>query len=68
MKLGKLWPRLALGAALVVAYPSPGESAKKYKEIEVADGGSVSGKVSFEGTLPEDAIENSGRAPALKMS
>jgi hypothetical protein len=58
MKLRKLWSCLALGAALVVAYPSPGESAKKYKEIEVADGGSVSGKVSFDGALPEDAIEN----------
>ena len=58
MKLGKLWPCLALGAALVVAYPSPGESAKTYQEIEVADGGSVSGKVSFDGALPEDAIEN----------
>jgi hypothetical protein len=41
----------------VVVYPAPGESAKKYKEIDVADGGSVSGKVTFEGALPDDAIE-----------
>jgi hypothetical protein len=29
----------------------------KYAETEVTDGGSVSGKVSFEGDLPNDAIE-----------
>jgi hypothetical protein len=50
MKFGKLWSCLALGAAVLVAFPTPGESAKKYKEIAVADGGSVSGKVTFEGT------------------
>ncbi len=35
------------------------ESAKraKYAETEVIDGGSVSGKVSFEGDVPGDAIE-----------
>ena len=58
MKFGKLFSCLVLGAAVLVADPTPGESAKKYKEVEVADGGSVSGKVTFEGALPDDAIEN----------
>jgi hypothetical protein len=43
---------LALGLAL------PAQAAKKkYKEVEVADGGSIAGKVSFEGALPDDATE-----------
>ncbi len=58
MKLGNIWSCLALGAAALLVYPTAGEAAKKYKEIEVTDGGSVSGKVTFEGALPEDAIEN----------
>jgi hypothetical protein len=58
MKFGKLCSCLLLGAAVLVAYPTPGESAKKYTEVEVADGGSISGKVTFEGALPDDAIEN----------
>ncbi len=58
MKFGKLCACMVMGAAVLVAYPTPGESAKKYKEVEVADGGSISGKVTFEGALPDDAIEN----------
>jgi len=58
MKFGKLCSCLVLGAAVLVAYPTASESAKKYKEVEVADGGSISGKVTFEGALPDDAIEN----------
>ena len=57
MKLGKLWLSVALGAAVTVAYSTPGHSAKKYTEIEVANGGGVGGKVTFEGALPDDAIE-----------
>lgn len=57
MKIGKLWLSVALGAALTVAYSTPGHSAKKYKEVEVANGGGVAGKVTFEGALPDDAIE-----------
>jgi len=57
MTFGKPWGFLAVLAAVLVALPSTGHSAKKYKEVEVADGGSVSGKVTFEGPLPEDAIE-----------
>ena len=58
MKIGKLWLSVALGAALTVAYSTPGHSAKKYKEVEVANGGAVAGKVTFEGALPDDAIEH----------
>jgi hypothetical protein len=57
MKFCKFLASVALGAALTVAFPAPGESATKYKEIEVAEGGGISGKVTFEGALPDDAIE-----------
>ena len=57
MTFGKPWGFLAVLAVVLVALPSTGHSAKKYKEVEVADGGTVSGKVTFEGPLPEDAIE-----------
>ncbi len=52
--------RIGLALALAVALAAaPAEAAKKkYKGIDVAEGGSVSGKVSFEGALPEDAVEN----------
>jgi hypothetical protein len=52
--------RIGLALALAVALAAaPAEAAKKkYKGIDVGDGGSVSGKVSFEGALPEDAVEN----------
>ena len=62
MKLTILRP-LALSVAtamtLVMGMSFTAEAAKrsKYAEIEVKDGGSVSGKVSFEGELPTDAIE-----------
>jgi hypothetical protein len=58
MKLGKLCGSLALVGAVLIAATSPGHSAKKYMETDVANGGSISGKVTFEGALPEDAIEN----------
>jgi hypothetical protein len=58
MKLGKLCGSLALVGAVLIAATSPGHSAKKYMEADVANGGSISGKVTFEGALPEDAIEN----------
>ncbi len=57
MKLGKLWASLALIAAMAVAFPTDGEAAAKYKEADVADGGSIVGKVTFEGALPDDAVE-----------
>ena len=50
---------LALASLVSVALTAPVEAAKraKYTEIEVANGGGVTGKVSFEGDLPADAIE-----------
>lgn len=57
MKLGKSWAGLALGAAILVAVTSPSHSASKYTEVEVANGGSITGKVTFDGPLPDDAIE-----------
>jgi len=57
MKLGKLWPSLMLGAALTVAIPISGHSAAKYKEVDVANGGSIKGALTFDGALPDDAVE-----------
>jgi len=57
MRHGKLWGTLAIGAVLTAAMPETGEAAAKYKEVDVADGGTISGKVSFEGALPDDAVE-----------
>jgi hypothetical protein len=53
--------RNTLLAALAIAVALPGFSsaygATAYKEVAVADGGSIKGKLSFEGPLPEDATE-----------
>jgi len=57
MKFRMLTGSLVLGTALLLAVASPVKSAA-YKEVDVSDGGSISGKVSFEGALPEDAVEN----------
>ncbi len=49
---------LAAGA-MIMALPNAAHAAKaKYAEATVENGGSVTGKVSFEGALPDDAIEN----------
>ena len=50
---------LLLCAFALVALAGPADAAKrgKYKEVAVADGGSVSGKVSFAGAVPDDGIE-----------
>ncbi len=45
-------------AVVLAASVSIPVQAASYKEIEVKNGGSVTGKVSFEGALPEDAIEH----------
>ncbi len=57
MTLGKFSGSLALGAVVLLALAGPGHGARKYKEIEVANGGRIAGKVSFEGSLPDDAVE-----------
>ena len=58
MKVGKLLMSLAVGSALMMAVPGLAKAAKeKYKEGDVAKGGAITGKVTFEGALPDDAIE-----------
>jgi hypothetical protein len=59
MKSLKLFGFLAAGAAMVLGLPGIANAAKaKYAEIAVENGGSVTGKVSFEGALPASAVEN----------
>ncbi len=59
MKTNKLTIGLALSVCAAIAFAAPGQAAKrgKYKEVAVTDGGTVTGKVSFEGAVPGDAIE-----------
>jgi hypothetical protein len=55
-----LWSAVALGAAVLLAWPDAGHAAKykpKYKAAAVKDGGTIAGKVIFKGALPEDAVE-----------
>ncbi len=59
MQTGKFWNTLATATALLLALPMSSHAAK-YKTMEVTDGGSISGKLSFEGALPADAIEKIG--------
>ena len=40
-----------------VAFPGASEAAKKYKSVAVANGATITGKVSFTGALPDDATE-----------
>ena len=47
---------IALAATAVLAIPAQA-AKKKYKEIDVQNGATISGKVSFEGALPADAVE-----------
>jgi hypothetical protein len=59
MKSSTPFTSLMLGALVSAALAMPADAAKraKYTEADVTDGGSVSGKVSFEGAVPSDAIE-----------
>ena len=56
MKPNSLLQALAAGAVLSLSISLPGHTAG-YKEGVVSDGGSISGKLTYEGALPEDAIE-----------
>lgn len=47
---------LLLGAIVTCAIPLSAFTAT-YEQVAVSDGGSVSGKLSFTGPLPEDAVE-----------
>ena len=57
--------RLLPGAMLLVI-AIPGFAQAEYREVEVEDGGTIVGRVSFRGELPEDAIQEfpvSGKWP-----
>ena len=60
MKSTQLLIALTISAIAMAAASAPADAAKrgKYKEMAVSDGGAVKGKVSFEGALPSDAVEN----------
>ena len=50
--------QLLAALSLLLALPPAGLAAKKqYQEIEVTDGGNISGRVTFTGELPVDAID-----------
>ena len=57
MRQGRLLALVLVGA-LGVGAAGSAIGAAKYKAGAVADGGSIKGKVSFEGALPDDAIEH----------
>ena len=58
MKPNRFFSGLLIGTALVLAFAGSVEAKKKtYKEIDVTDGGTMNGKVTFEGALPSDAVE-----------
>lgn len=59
MKCVKVWGILV--AASVTMFSSlPSVLAAGYEEVAVNGGGSISGKLTFEGPLPDDAIEKIG--------
>lgn len=58
MKRKGLITSFLLGAAVSVSLAFPAEARRdKYKEVDVPDGGTVTGKVVFEGAVPADAVE-----------
>jgi len=59
MKFSKMATGLVLvaWASVVLAVPSEAAKKSKYKEVAVADGATLKGKVSFEGAVPTDAVE-----------
>ena len=56
MKSVRMRTMLTVGAALILASPLAARAAG-YEESSVADGGSIQGKVMFDGALPEDGVE-----------
>ena len=58
MKLGTKLATLTFIAVASVSLSTAGMAAPKYKAGAVANGGSIKGKVSFKGNLPNDAVEN----------
>ena len=57
MNIGKLRRFSLLGAALVFVGTWAGPAVAAYKEVAVSGGGSINGKMIFEGPLPDDAVE-----------
>lgn len=60
MKFKTSMSSLLIGVVLSIALGATADAAKrgKYKEVDVSDGATITGKVSFEGALPIDAVEN----------
>ncbi len=56
MTRGGYWQSLVAGAVLMMAVSATAQAAK-YKEVTVTDGGSITGKLTFEGALPADAVQ-----------
>ena len=56
MRRGTLLQASAIAAVLAIGLPAAGQAAA-YKAGPVTDGGRITGKVTFEGPLPEDAVE-----------
>ena len=54
----KVLATVAVAAALAFAVPHVGMAAAKYKEGDVSNGGSVHGKLTFSGAIPEGAVEH----------
>ena len=59
MKYEKVWSLLLITGVMAFAYVPSGMAAG-YKEVSVNGGGTINGKLTFEGALPEDAIEKIG--------
>ncbi len=49
--------RIPIAASLLLFFLTTTAHAAKYAEGAVTDGGSISGKLSFDGALPEDGVE-----------
>ncbi len=56
MKFGERWAIFAVGVITVFAFPTICLS-DGYKEVAVANGGSIKGKVTYEGALPVGALQ-----------
>jgi hypothetical protein len=56
----------SISAAILLAVVIPNFARAEYREVEVKDAGTITGKVSFHAELPEDAVETypiSGKWP-----
>ena len=60
MRYCRLLCSLIVAVVMSVALVASVNAAKrgKYKEVDITDGATITGKVSFEGAVPADAVEN----------